>query len=331
MTRALPAAVLLLVLTVSLSVLDAQRRGGPPESDSPSRAFTLGVLRRDGLVLPFAAFTGRRWITPWPAELAYLELPISLESIDPDWWGRGLTPPKTMTLWADGKPRGDLSLGNPTFVNFRCARRIGLRTNYHAAEVPPPPTEQPYPKDGLVVAGAQQIDAIEGVPKDSVESREIAAAIAKEFNDEETYANGSFTNWRHPVSKSERAKVPIEIESLYRAPMDAAGWTAYYVEAVKKYPPGKNEPDGCGLLTTARGFVRAGPKGERRVELGAQITYCDRYGLSYMLPLGLVRAGGGAYWIYQNAGYLSETYVIVRPTPGGVERAAGYSAEFCPF
>lgn len=330
MTRAVPAALVLLLLTVPPSVLDAQR-GGQPAPESTSTPFTLGVLRRDGLMIPFASFTGRRWIAPWPAELAYLELPISLESIDPDWWGRGITPPRTMTLWADGKPRGDLTLGAPAFINLRCTRRIGLRTNYHAAEVPPPPTEQPYPKDGLVVAGTQQIDVIELVAKEDPEVREIAQVIVKEFNDEESYASGSFTNWRHPVPKADRAKLPIEIESLYRAPMDAAGWTAYYVEAVKKYPPGKTETDGCGLLTTARGFVRVGPKGERRMQLGAQITYCDRYGLSYMLPLGLVRAGGGNYWVYQNAGYLSESYAIVWPTPGSVERVIGYPAVFCPF
>jgi hypothetical protein len=39
--------------------------------------FALGVLRRDGVLLPFA-FDGRRWSTPWPADLRQ-DLPITIE------------------------------------------------------------------------------------------------------------------------------------------------------------------------------------------------------------------------------------------------------------
>ena len=323
------AILFLVLLATAPNAAGPQRRGGAPsrEQDSP---FVLGVLRRDGLVLPFAVFNGRRWEMPWPADFVYRELPISLDDIDRTWWGRA-TPPKILTLWHDGKPRGELTLTAPAFVQLHCgSRRFGIRTNYHAAELPPPPTELPYPKDGLVVSGDQRIEAIETLPKDSPAFRETAAAIGEEFNDEENFASTSFTAWRHPVPKADRAKLPIEIETLYRAPMDEPGWTAYYFEAVKKYPPGPQD-GGCGLLTAARGWLRTGPKGEKRTELGAQITYCDRFGLSYILPLGLIRVGGSTYWVYQLAGYQNESYAVVRPTPREIQRAVGFVAGFCPM
>jgi hypothetical protein len=233
-----------------------------------------------------------------------------------------------MTLWADGKPRGDLKLLAPVFLRLPCTRRIGVSTNYHPAEVPPAPTVQPFPKDGLVVSGGQTIGVIETVPEGAPERLTIAKAVAEDFDDEEETAARQFMSWQHPVNRTQRRKLPIEVEALYRAPMDEPGWTAYYVELVRRYP-GKSDDD-CGLLTSARGWVRTGPNGQTRVALGAQITYCDRYGVSFMLPLGLVKVSSGTYWIYQIAGYEQESYLISKPTARTEERILAYPAVACP-
>ena len=45
-------AASILLLTVSLA------------ADAPS--FTVGALRRDGVVIPFAAYDGKRWVSRWP-------------------------------------------------------------------------------------------------------------------------------------------------------------------------------------------------------------------------------------------------------------------------
>ncbi len=321
MRRVLPIVLALVFATPLLAEQPAGAPGGP---------FVLGVLRRDGVAIPFATFDGRRFRATWPRELRLVELPISIENIDRDWWGT-VPPPQSMTLWADGKAAGDLKLLATAFINFRCDRRLGLRTNYHPAVLPPPASEQPFPKDGLLITGSQRIDAVETVAKDSPEFAEAAAAIADKFNSEENYATTTFTNWRHPVPKDERRKLPIEVEALYKAPMDEPGWTAYYVEAVRRYEPRPEDDDECGLLTSARGWLRKGPKGRREVTLGAQITYCDRHGVSFMLPLGLLKLPSGTHWIYQLAGYYSESYLIAKPKPGEAERILAYPAMSCPI
>ncbi|HUR81927.1 MAG TPA: hypothetical protein VM733_14275, partial [Thermoanaerobaculia bacterium] len=71
----------------------------PPAADTAAPdAFVMGVLRRDGLVSPFAAFEKKNWKSPWPAGLEYLDLPISMEAIPRTWWGKAGMP-AAMTIW----------------------------------------------------------------------------------------------------------------------------------------------------------------------------------------------------------------------------------------
>lgn len=289
--------------------------------------FTLGVLRRDGIVIPFAAYDAKRWAAPWPEETRFLDVPINLASVPRRWWGPA-EPPRTMTVWADGQSRGQVSIGDPTFVRTACGRRIGLRTNYKPSLPPPPPIESPYPKDGLVVSGSLRIDAAQEVSRESPEWRVAAVMLLDDFDREENIAVQAFTRWKHPVPRQQRRRVPLQLEALYRAPMDDPEWVAYYVEAVKQYPPGPTD-DECGLLTFARGWLAVGKGDLRAVNLFAQVTYCDRSGVAFMLPLGLVRVGGETHWVYQISGYERETYLVSRPTPKGITHQAGYSAGFC--
>ena len=53
----------------------------PPASNDETAPFLIGVLRRDGIVSPFAAFDGKDWDIPWPDDLRWKELPIGLESV----------------------------------------------------------------------------------------------------------------------------------------------------------------------------------------------------------------------------------------------------------
>jgi hypothetical protein len=51
-------------------LVPAPASGGGPTAEAPP--FVLGVVRRDGIVIPFSSFDGKRWDTPWPADLRYL-------------------------------------------------------------------------------------------------------------------------------------------------------------------------------------------------------------------------------------------------------------------
>ena len=305
----------------------------PPAPQSPGAAenapFTVAVLRRDGLISPFAAFDGKEWSAPWPSSLQFLDLPISLDAIPGKWWGKA-GQVQTMSLWIDGGPRGTVRLLRPMMMTPMCAARLTLLSDYRSGQPVPPLSEQPYPKDGLAVSGSPHLERIEVVDPASPDSMRAATLLADAFAKAEDEAIRQFTDWKHPLTKARRRTVPIAVEALYRAPMDESGWTASYVEAVRRYEPGP-EDDGCGLVTFAGGWVLTGPQARNVTRLSARVTYCDRKGVTFMLPLALARAAGRSYWIYQLSGYDREGYAVVRPTSKGVRAEVQYPAGSCPF
>jgi hypothetical protein len=318
LVRLFPLIAFLLAQVVSLPA----PAGPPPDQQQ----FVLGVLRRDGIVSPFGAFDGKRWTTPWPADLRYVDVPISLDAVPARWWGKAGAPVE-MSLWMDGSKLGTTRLDRLTTLRIMCASRLALTSGYRASEMAPPPMVQPYPKDGLAISTSQPIEAIETVPRTAPEWIAAAVGLIEPFNGAESAVINAISNWNHPIARKERLKVPVELEAMYSAPMDTPGWKAYYVEAVKRYPPGPDD-EGCGLMTSARGWVTVGDGGPRTT-LRAQLMYCDRRDDTYMLPLGLIKIRGRNFWIYQLSGYGREGYVVDRPMPRLVETHIRYEAGVC--
>jgi hypothetical protein len=321
------AVAFLIVLAWLAPGLPAPAPRGAASAQQPGDPFVLGVLRRDGLVLPFGAFDGKFWEAKWPTSLRSHELPITMEDVPERWWGRA-RPERSMTHWAQGRKVGTIALQRPTVVPVMCGTRLWLRSDYTSKDPLPPPREQPQPKDGLVVSGPQTIEALPAVPPTSPEWSASAVALLDEFDKVEESAARQYMEWRHPVPRSLRRRIPIEIEALYRVPMEDEGWIAYYVEAVRKYPPGPDDA-GCGLVTFVSGWMRLGPKGRPMLDVGARVTYCDRRGAAYMLPLGLITLDAKRYWIYQISGYDREWYVVARPTRKAIELHVEYPAGSC--
>lgn len=301
-----------------------------PARDGQPAPFLVGVLRRDGIISPFASYDGKRWEAPWPAgDLHSLEIPITLESVPSKWWGES-GPAVEMTTWIDGASRGPVKLSKPAVTRVMCGAQIGLASEYKSAQPAPPPVVQPFPKDGLVVTGAQRVGRIETIPPTSPEWAAMPDALRTQFDRAEEAAIQAFTSWTHPFKKRDRSMRPIELEAMYRAPMDEPGWTAYYIEAIRRYPPGPDDDD-CGLVTSASGWIVVAPGGKRTARLRARVTYCDRRGVAYMLPLGLFTLRGRTYWAYQLSGYGQEAYVITRPQPKTIMQEVFYSSAGCPL
>ena len=289
-------------------------------------SFVLSVLRRDGIVIPFAAFDGRRWSSRWPDYLPR-ERPISLENIPKEWWGVE-RPSARMHLWSDGVRVGDVMVQGPTITPLMCAPRMTLKSDYKSAHPVPPRFELPFPKDGVLVSAAAPLAKIDSVDPASPEAQTVLGLATDAFNRQENVAATAFTDWRHPIKPDERKRVPVTVEALYRTSTDDPAWTAYFIEGVRQYPPRAEDKDGCGLATYASGWVVTGPE-RPHVQLRAQVTYCDRKGVGYMLPFGSVLAGGKKYWVFQYSGFEVESYEVVRPHRRGVEGAVAYPAGAC--
>ena len=152
-----------------------------------------------------------------------------------------------------------------------------------------------------------------------------------EFDSAEQEAIEAFTDWDHPVPHEARRQMPVELEAMYRAPMDEPGWTAYLRRNSQAIRASGRKTTGCGLVTSASGWMAVGPNGKRAGKLNAHVTYCDRRDVTYMLPLGVIPVDGRSYWAFQLSGYGREGYTwSFGPTPKRVEMNVTYAAGVCP-
>ena len=309
-----------LVLAAAVASPHAQ----PPARPQPPERGMLAVLRGDGIILPFAIFKGDSWSKPWPYPTVTTEVPITLASVPGRWWG-GEPFPEWAAVLSGGETR-PLRLIAPVVVPVCEERRIGVRTDYRSRERPAGLVVQPYPKDGLAVTSGVGVEPIEAVAADSDRqalTRTLANAI-HEAEEETIRRLRGKTDFEHPFQRAARRGVAPQLEAWYRAPMDAHGWTLSWIEAVKRYPPGP-EDQGCGLETIVSGWVqRNALEPSPRTNLTARVTYCDREGITYMLPFGLVRTRSRLHWVYQLSGTGQEWYQVMQVSPGRLKPVVEY-------
>ena len=312
----------------ALALIGGLLVGGVVSSAQPTGAFSLGVLRRDGLLLPFASFDGHHWKASWPGAVEMSsgdlpELPISVSAIPPKWLG-GVDPESPWTAWMIDGGRRSVTIEKPIETRVFCQTDLALTTDYRGGAFEQGPT---VPTDALAVTGGEAVQPITTVSTYAPDAHWIVALITNEFNKEELRATQRFSDWRDPFTPAQRRSYPIELEAFYRVAFP--DWTASYVEAVRKFPATAGQR-GCGLITFVRGWVilRSGKPPE--IDLGATITYCDRAGVSFMQPLGILHAGDDAYWVYQSSSWSDEAYVVARLRPNGVRPVVVAPGGACP-
>lgn len=283
--------------------------------------FAVGVLRRDGIVIPFATFDGKHWRKDWPEPRASVDVPASLHSVPSRWWG-SLGPLETWQAWIGPPQPRDVHVRQPDWYEAQCAQQIGLRTDYRSAFPPVEPKAAPYPKDGLVVSPPRAIEAVD-IVLPGMTMPEVAAA----FEEAERKAIRRYEDrGKHPVPEKRRALVPLKIEAVY-ASGDPARTRVYYFEVSRQYDlADRLNADArlgrCALLSFGGGwFSREGNGPLKPLGFSVAVAPCNRYQIRYMLPLGAVRVAGGYFWIAQWSGWDYEEYTIVEIKPDKTEVA----------
>ena len=90
MRQSITSCALAAVAAVAVAVPLPSLVAAPAQSSNTPGHLVFGVVRNDGLLLPFAAFDGRKWSTPWPDGIggpASPDLPVNLASVPVKWWG----------------------------------------------------------------------------------------------------------------------------------------------------------------------------------------------------------------------------------------------------
>lgn len=296
-----------------------------PALGAEEDSFALAVLRRDGIVLPFAYYDARpggllskggRWLNPWPVTGKEFEIPLQLSDVPRDWWPRE-RPIASWTAWTAQGARSEIESRSPQAVVAHCQMGIGIRTSYQPPEPPPPEMMQPYPKDGLATSGPVTVERPVLLDPSTPEWKAVAERVQIEVTDleEGLVKNLSFAGqWSHPASRRERAAMDFDAETVVRVTP-----RALYFEGVKTYPPptalvsrgDAQVPNRCNILTYAAGWVFLSPDGKPKVQASAEITDCNREGMVYTLPLGLIPRDDAVLFVAQVSGWGYERYEVL--------------------
>jgi hypothetical protein len=296
-----PLATLVALVLTGTTFRAAEPRAG---------AFALAVMRRDGLLVPFATFDARRWTSSWPAPKLELEIPINLQSVPKVWWG-GLGPLAEWQVWlpTHAAPRA-VRATQPDWIQAHCVRQIALRSDYRSERPETPLTEQPYPKDGLAIAPPQPLEPIEVVPAGGAAAEALASGLREKFNNAELEVHLRFG---HPVSRKLREPQAPVIEALY-----AFGERprTFYIEASRSYR--SSDEKQCRIAFATGWFTRDG-ESIKWLDVAVDLLPCNKYGATYMLPFGVLRVGTRAFWVAQYSGWDHERYVVIELRKNAVE------------
>jgi hypothetical protein len=272
-------------------------------ADIKPGVFGVGVLRRDGIIVPFATYDGKRWADNWPLPDVQLNVPIALRDVPSKWWG----PTRALAewqSWATKEPQ-TLRVVQPDWIDVHCTRQIGLRTDYKPDELPPPRTVQPYPKDGLVVSPPQPVERIAIVSPDSQEVRTAMPALREAFNQAERLMENQYG---HPIPRRAREGHDPEVEAIYAVGEHPR---IYHVETSRRYRLLGQTADDCEAIAFGTGWFAADGAQVSSLYMRVDLLNCDKRGASYMLPLGAMRLRGSLYWLAQYSGWDDERYVVV--------------------
>jgi hypothetical protein len=304
------------ILARSALVLAAIVAAAPPAlvSGPEEGPFTLAVVRRDGIMIPFVTWDGRRWLNTWPEPKANPEIPISLRDVPKEWWGRSGIP-ASWAFWSlDGKTR-PLKVLAPVQLQVHCLTNVGLRTDYFPTAPPPPPGQHHQPKDGLAISGTTSIEPVEILNNRQPEWTNTAPLLDHPVLAAEEVAIGKSKGWTSPVSPEQRARTLSKLEVLCRSSGPTPDNPIYYFEAVKQYDKPLDQsywaPRDCNMMTSVGGFLRRGGDGDPRVNLWVAITDCNARGVDYLLPLGVLKLNGRTIWIVQFSSFGRERYTLL--------------------
>jgi hypothetical protein len=294
--------------------------GRPPASSSSG--FMLAMLRRDGVLVPFAANDGKRWSASWPAPKYELEAPLTIADIPSRWWGR-VPPAMTWIAWPTrGEPHAVHVLGPVVFV-AHCLSNVGLRTDYQSPDPMPPPAQQHHPKDGVATTGDVTVQPIDVLDDTAPEWHTILDLATPAIEKAEVSGAGGNVRIGTQDWRTLRKQAPLALEVLCRSAGVTPGTSVYYFEAVRQFAPqpglaiffprATRSPvrRDCAFVIFSQGFVITDGKALVAADAVSTFANCDREEVEYGLPLGTITANGRGHWIMHWSGFGREHYSII--------------------
>jgi hypothetical protein len=289
----IPGSAVAIAVVAASAVLSAQ-----------VRPFVVAAYSDGGLV-PFARFTGTRWVNTWPTpDESDVRVP-PLAEVPTTWLGKPV--PRQWTFWpASGNRRSVTVVGT----------RRGDGTGGGCTQPAVLTMDQTLGSEsqGLAIATDQLIEAVRRVQPSTPEWRHLEPVIdaAVRTNERRLVASKPFNRaWQQEaLAEVDVFQAPLTIETVYRPVADASP-VLYYFEAVRS----ANRRNGSSLTMKVSGWVRPEANGGLAAFALFGNVFDDEATWT-VTPLAIVRIAERVFWITGVGGYESYSFVIrdVSPT-----------------
>jgi hypothetical protein len=289
-----------------------------PTLPAEENAFLAGMLRSDGIIIPFACHDGSRWETPWPEADAAIDTSLhALNALPKAWFAPLAAVPREWYIRTSNGGFRAVEAIRAVTVQSRCSTVIGLESSFISGKTGIPAAPQPgaipnrqadpgVSKGGIALSRNIQTRSVVSVGKESAEWRTLFAAIRNEFAQAEEKRG-------HPLPKETREREELVILSLHRGVPEPDGSVVCRFEAARNYVasallPGTS-PAGCARFS---GWIRLDRTGSP--SFIAKEFSLDRFVAPLepvFLPVGIISLGGNSFWVAEERNRGSESYFIL--------------------
>lgn len=259
--------------------------------------FIVGILRADGILIPFAQYCNGGWSNPWPpvphssSESIYGEsatvTPHSLQDLPEPWFQQRGKVPRTWYFFPPAgipivlKASKVLKVQAHSGINWALLTNLPGRTSEDALDN----------EMGIASDAKTKVDAMIELKSNTSEDNNIASFVKetiKELMEDAETAEVSRLRSQQPppkfpmrqfvLTKEERAKIERSITKLYRAKSPVNGEYLYYFEAQKIYSKAVADISrDCEDISLYRGWISTqGKAGLGLMDSQLTFTDCDR-------------------------------------------------------
>ncbi|MCP9496453.1 MAG: hypothetical protein MSG64_18580 [Pyrinomonadaceae bacterium MAG19_C2-C3] len=312
------AAILMMLMTtffvISRSNEFAVGRGGRAAS------FMIGVVRADGMIIPFAEYARGAWSNPWTEakpdyQVGSEVVPKSL-GMAKAWFERKGKTPRQWYFRAAGDEAVLLTASKIAKVENHSQDNWALES-----DLPKQANESGHHRNlGIALSGKEKFDTFIEIKADSKEAENFADQLKPLYESAERLeiarSDRGYTHGVEIVTDAERAKVKLEIQSLYRSRIAFDGRELYSFGVKKSYarPPASSDA-GCADVAEFQGWAFRGRDGELSLldgELAFNLTDCDgKTAGRSVTPFGTIRLDNQTFLIVEEHGWEDESYTIL--------------------
>lgn len=324
-----------LALLASLAAMFLMVAWIPPAPVAQSRrghTFTVGVIRTDGVIVPFARYANLKWTNPWrnPVVSAQAHEPNTIADLRKPWYESFVKPSGE---WYLSLPSGDalnLLTSRNVQVCSHCQQVWGLLSDYPGAE--PAQRNACVRTLGIAFSKKRPAQRMERLTSALSDWKEMLTFLGPEFERAENAGpTEAGQQYYAQIPRAEdRAKVPLSMLNLYRSQL-LDGRNLFYFEVSKEYrrPRGANDAD-CNNISLFGGWALRDVHGNvSLLDSQFQPTDCDRKEGGMTIPFDIFQLDGKTFAVVEEDNYEGESYIILEIRRDGIHRILETYAGSC--